>query len=197
MNDDNAGLPAWMLCSDLLIKAKNELANEAILSLEREMKAGRIDVKGSVITQPDQQQEGENMLFVINNLVGERDGIHERYDQYIRDLEHDPSKFDGKTAERIESLKKFVLAVDEIYALMHYSAVMGEWADDVAMHVKEEKPLEILERTSEGHERADAAAFVLSLKSFAREKIFSEEERMLLEETSRAGSTAHKGHAHN
>ena len=121
MDDDDAGVPAWILCNDLLIKLKNELANEAILAAEREIKEGRMDVKGSVITQPDQQSEGENLLFVVNNLIGERDGIHERYDPYIKELQDNPSKFDSKTAQRIESLRKFLLAVDEIYTLMHYS----------------------------------------------------------------------------
>ncbi len=182
MDDDDAGVPAWILCNDLLIKLKNELANEAILAAEREIKEGRMDVKGSVITQPDRQSEGENLLFVVNNLIGERDGIHERYDPYIKELQDNPSKFDSKTAQRIESLRKFLLAVDEIYTLMHYSGVMGAWADDASMQVREKDPSAILEKTlASGHERAEAALFVLSLKSFAKEGILSDTERRMLE----------------
>ncbi len=198
MKDDDAGLPAWMLCNDLLIKVKNELANEAIIALEREMKAGRIDVRGSVIAQPDQQQDGENKLFVINNLITERDGIHERYDQYVKDFDENPSKFDGSAAERIEALKKFMLAVDEIYTFMHYSKVMADWADDASMRVRETDPSEILAKTaSAARERAEAASFVLSLKSFIRENILSEGERRMLERAVQGGAGGRGQPLHN
>jgi hypothetical protein len=181
MENKDDTIPAWILCNDLLIRLKNELANEAIAVLEREIKAGHIKINGSVVTQPDEQSEGENKLFVVNNLVNDRKTMHERYDFLIAEFEANPSKFDGAVAERMEGLKKFVLAVDEIAMLMNYSKVMDEWAEDVAHHIKESSISEIIRATvGSVPERREVLQFVLSLKSFAREGILSDPERQEL-----------------
>ncbi|MCL5099554.1 MAG: hypothetical protein M1158_00290 [Candidatus Marsarchaeota archaeon] len=181
MEKENDRIPAWILCSDLLIKLKNELANEAIAVLEGEIKAGRISIGGSVITQPDEQSDGENKLFVVNNLINDRVAMHEKYDFLIAEFESNPSKFDGKTAERMEGLKKFVLAVDEMRMLMAYSQMMDRWAEETTHHVRENSISEIIRATMQDDAgRREALRFVLSLKSFIKESILSEQERQEL-----------------
>ncbi len=166
--------PAWMLCQDMLLRAKEAFIEEAIETLDKEIEAKRVDVKGNLVTSEEESGSLEKKLFIINNIAASEQEIIDRHTSAIRELERNPGQLTSQTIERIESLKKFLLAVAKISALTEYGAVFEEWADDVGHHTKEASAEKVLKSTISKDSRVGASEFLLKNKKISA--IFSEGE---------------------
>ncbi|MDE1868538.1 MAG: hypothetical protein KGH60_01045 [Candidatus Micrarchaeota archaeon] len=174
--------PAWMLCEDILNKAKVELITEAMDTLNQEVKEGNIAVHGNIIELPDKPSETERDLFIINNMLQEADKMRDSFSKFINEKESDPKSLNAETVERIEKLKKFLLSLDKIELLMGYSTEFDHWIGDVAMQVAIDDPSRIISKTIEHNDlRREILAFILKSKTFEKEEIFNKQEREILE----------------
>lgn len=176
MADDGSklGAPAWILCEDLMVRIKEELISEAIRVLDKEIKNGNIKVNGSIITSAEQDKENEQSLFLINNLIKERQRMHDRYNGYISEPNNSR---DAETVSRIDALKRFMLSVDAIAILMEYVSIIDAWIKDISIEVKPSSVSDILIKTSELNEkRRELIDFVSKRRRFLDENVISKDE---------------------
>ncbi len=178
-----SGIPAWMICEDILNKAKDELITEAIDTLNREKEAKRIAVNGSIITLPDKPTEIWQDLFVIRNLMNERENVERAYNKYLHEKGKDPKKMGADTVLAMENLNKFLLSLNQMHMLMHVSEVFEGWITSVSKEARIDDPVEIIKKTLNEHREArlEALEFVLESKIFIKEGILDKHERKLLE----------------
>ncbi len=172
---------AWMQCEDMLNKIREELILEAVDTLHAEAAAGRIDIKGNVVTTPDKSGDLERDMFVINNLLEHESEMREKYTMYITEKESS-GELDAYAVGRIEELKKFLLALTEITTLMHYSHQVNAWIEDARKLSSMDDPVKIIAATMAHNEpRIELLAFVLKRKAFVKEEVLTDEERGILE----------------
>lgn len=178
MQNDEPGIPAWLLCEDILNKIKTELITEAMDTLQEAINSKAIEISGSLVTLPDKPSETEMNMFIINKLLDEKDKIIEQYSGYLADESADT---DPKKVEQKERLRKFLFAVEQISKLMEYSHLFDPWMTDVGMQITIKDPSEIIKITMHGNEaRMEVLKYVLNSKKIEKEEILSENERKIL-----------------
>ncbi len=133
-----------------MTRIKDELVSEAILLLDKEIRSGNIKVNGSVIMQTDKNKENDQSMFIINNLIKQREDIYANYKVYMSEP---MDRYDPNTVQRIESLKKFLMSVDAIYILIDYVNTIDGWLKDISMEVGSQDLSDILKRTSQSNKR--------------------------------------------
>ncbi|MGI0133842.1 MAG: hypothetical protein ACREBW_02645 [Candidatus Micrarchaeaceae archaeon] len=179
MKDDT---PAWLLCEDILNKAKVELITEAMDTLNKEVKEGNIAIHGNIIEVHDKPSDTERDMFVINRMLEDSDNIRASFTKFIQEKEADQKSLTPDTVERIEKLRKFLLSLDKIQLLMGYSSEFDHWIEDVAMQVAIKDPSSIISKTMGGSElRKEILSFILASKTFEKEEVFHKTEREILE----------------
>ncbi len=174
-------VPAWMVCVDILNKAKRELVTQAVETLEREVKAGRLDIKGSMITVPDQPSDDEMKLFVIGQVLSNAEQMRERYGSYIRGIY---AKGKGATPQEVEGAERaslLLMAVEKIEMLVGYGRQLDSWINDASMAVSIDDPALVLKETSGGSGRKELLAFIRGNRVMLSEGTFSAEERGILD----------------
>jgi hypothetical protein len=124
------GGTAWLEAQAFLIKIKDEMLARALDTLDAEIKAGRAAINGRLVTAVE-QNDSETRMFVLDNIVDNADAIIRRHSQSIEELEGSGS-LDAATVERIEELKRFLLAVGKMKMLYDYSVELGGWASEVS-----------------------------------------------------------------
>jgi len=179
---DNGGIAAWIVCEDLLVKVKTELANEAIITLQREVKEGRMKVQGSVIPKNEMQSDAERDLFVANEIAAESEKMLQSYADYIGSKESRPDKLTAEEVQKIETTKKLMMAVQEISILINYRAVTEEWILEIEGIPTINDSVKLLGATMRGKddERFHILDTVLKRKSMIKENIFTAEERKMM-----------------
>ncbi len=177
MKEETDKIPAWIMAQDILTKLKDELVNRAMLILENEIKNKRVDFKGKLVVDSDKSDENEKYLFMINHLIEDQKKIHETYDSYIEESENIT---DPKQLEKIDNLKKFILAVDSISMLMAYSKQMDDWVIDASFSINDEDPSNIIYNTAlNSEERKEIIKFVLANPDFKNEILHKDEFELL------------------
>ncbi len=190
---EREGVPAWLACEDILTRMKDELILEAVDILKREMRDGRIDIKGYVAALPEKGEELEQDLFMVNNLIANANEIREQYRSYLNKDAGGGAR-DPETVSRGEGLRRFLMSVDAIEMLMRLSKVCGVWADDTGVYSSLNDPVEVLRKSAMlDEERGEAAEFVLSSKSFAESEALDDGELRILREAL-SGIDAQSGH---
>ncbi len=189
---DNEGIAAWIICEDLLVKVKAELANEAILTLQNEVKAGRMKVQGRLAEETSSDDERD--LFVANEIANESEKMLHDYSAYIKEKEKDPGSLTPDDVQKIEAAKKMMLAVEEISLLIGYRTVAEEWILEIEGIPNIGDPVRLLASTMHGKDdhRFAILDFTLNRRSIAEEKIFSEHERKMMEEALKAVEPGHR-----
>lgn len=176
-------IPAWMVAQALVIKAKNVLLEEAIDLLYKEIEAKRMAISGSFMPMEiEKSGEMEQGLFLIRHLMNEKANIIRGITIDINQMESNPKRMDAATVQKIESAKKFMLAVEQITTLAEYGIVLEQWFNEVSMQVKEQDPSAILANTSGGggSHRAEALKFIVGSKMFKDPDIFTKDEKAYL-----------------
>ncbi|EQD48772.1 hypothetical protein B2A_07856 [mine drainage metagenome] len=158
MADDHE-VPTWLYCQDILLSIKEELIAEALDTLNNEIAEHRIDIQGSMVTAQEGSEDIEKKMFVIENLRHKADEIRDQYKSYLRIPEHEKTNLDPDLVGRLESMKKFLLAVTQITMLMDYSEVFDEWARDMGHGAKGSKPIDLLISTMDHGQRCEALEF--------------------------------------
>ncbi len=123
------GGTTWLEAQAFLIKIKDEMLARALDTLDIEVKAGRAAINGRLVTAVE-QNDSETKMFVLDNIVDNADAIIRRHSQSIEELEGSGS-VDSRTVERIEELKRFLLAVGKMKMLYDYSIELGSWASEL------------------------------------------------------------------
>ena len=189
MVDQDEGIAAWLIAQDILTKVKSEFVAEAMEILHVEIDEKRIAVKGNLGILPDKNAEADNDLFIIRNMIENRDQMHETYSRY---LDMSPGqKLDAKQAKRIEDLRKLMLAVSQISLLMEYADTVDGWVRDASQRITEKDAGVVLADSVLGNEtRLEMLDFILRSKRYLKEELLSSKERKILE---KAVTLASKG----
>ena len=179
--NDNEGIAAWIICEDLLVKVKAELANEAIITLQNEVKAGRMKVNGKLVST-EVPSDAERDLFVANEIAKESETMLHEYSRYIKDKEADRPKLAPGDVEKIENAKRLMLAVEEIAMLIHYRTIAEEWILEIEGIPNIDDPARLLSSTMHGKDdtRFSVLDLALKRKSLIKERIFTEKEREIM-----------------
>jgi hypothetical protein len=180
MSDED--IPAWIECSDIMSRIREELILEAIDVLHREIEAGRITINADMIRLPEGSSETDRDLIVINNILGREDEIREAYSSYMNSGSDLPPK-DPILLSRIDDLKKFLMSIKEMSMLMELGRTFGEMANESGYFPKEKTAAGVLRGMLDGNgERVDAVRFVLSSRNFVKNDALSEKDRIILSE---------------
>ena len=193
--ENEESIPAWMEAQALTVKAKNVLIEEAIDLLYKEIEAKRMAIHGKFIPMElEKSGEMEQGLFLIRNLVMEKENIMRNFTDNINRLEAQPKKLTKAEAEKIDAAKKFIVAVEKITALADYGSIFAQWFDAVSLEVKEKDPAKILAKTSggAGSHRTQALRYLVKSPLFDTDGLFKAEEK---EQLAKALSLCEKGAA--
>ncbi|MDE1870876.1 MAG: hypothetical protein KGI06_01400 [Candidatus Micrarchaeota archaeon] len=175
-------IPAWLVCEDIFNKIKTELITQAMETLQDAIDSRAIEVNGSLVTLPDKPSDTDMKMFIINRIMEDKDGIAERYREYLSEK----GTSDPKKVQQVERLKKFLLAIEQISMLMSYSKLFDEWMHDIAMQVTAKEPQDAITATLKGNEtRMEVLAYVLGNAKIGSEEILTESERSILEKSIR------------
>ncbi len=180
MDKTGADIPAWMVCVDLLNKAKRELVTQAIETLEGEIEAKRIDIKGNLISVPDQPSDAEMKLFVVGQILENAEQMRQRYGEYIKNIQSKGPNATSMEVESAERARLFLMAVEKIEILMRYSRQLDAWINDASMKVGIGNPILVLKETATSEERKELLNFLKANKTMRDEEIFSEKEKDLI-----------------
>ena len=180
--ENEESMPAWMEAQALTVKAKNVLIEEAIDLLYKEIEAKRMAVHGKLIPMElEKSGEMEQGLFLIRNLVMEKENIMRNFTENIRKLEAEP-KLSKADVEKIEAARKFMDAVEKITTLADYGSVFAQWFGAASLEVKEKDPAVILAKTSGGvkSHRTQALRYLVKSPLFSADGLFRKEEKKQL-----------------
>ncbi len=178
MRDNEPGIPAWLVCEDILNRIKAELITQAMDVLQEAINSKAIEVNGSLVTLPDRPSDTDMYMFIINKLIEEKGNIIDRYRSY---LSNDGINQNPDNVQRRERLKKFLLSVEQISLLMQYSQVFNTWIHDVALQINATDPSDVIKNTlRENEPRMDVLNYVLNNKKIENEHILTEKEREIL-----------------
>lgn len=179
------GMPAWIICEDILIKIKEELILEAVDVLKKEISNKSIEIDGKFITTPDKPSETGQDMFIIYNLLSREEEIRSRYQGYINELEKGKNNLDYSLLTRIEDLKKFLLSLTQLAILMNFAKVLELWINDVTKEMRIKEPSGILVKTiNQDPQRIDALRFILNSTTFAKSNILAGDEYNILKTAS-------------
>ena len=180
LKDEDDGIPAWMMCSELLIRLKDEFTLEATEVLEREIKAGRLRFTGKLITLPESAGNMERDIYIINHLLHDENEIRHRYAKYMVESTKGAIE-DAKVIERVEELKRFLMALTQISMLMRYGGALGVLANECGRFAGKSDAAEVLVLAVGGREETvEAIAFALDSGTVKREAVLTEDERQIL-----------------
>ncbi len=182
VKDERQDMPPWMMCQEILVKAKNELILEAMDALHREADAKRIDVKGYTIKIEGKNSEVDRDMFIINNLLAQEEAIRSRYAESI-DRAEKGNETDPAVIERVNELKKFLLSLTEIHLTMKYAKVFDSWVLDIGNSARLDDAAGILSETAKkSAERIDALDFIISDRAFIKNEGLSAEEMEIVKQ---------------
>jgi hypothetical protein len=173
--------PAWIVCVDLLNKAKRELVTQAMETLDGEIAAKRMDIKGSLINVPDQPSEDEMKLFVLGQVLENAESMRERYGEYIRGIHMKGANATAQEVEGADRARLLLMAVDKMEILINYSRRLDSWINDASMKVSLRDPSDVLLETCTDAHRKELLEFIKSNRTMLKEGTFTEKERRIME----------------
>jgi len=181
--EDTNGIKPWLIAQDMFTKVKDELVLEAIDVLHEQVNKKRIAIEGHTVTMPEQPADFDRDLFIVNNILAEADSIRSQYSDYMEKYSNGGST-DAKLIERVEELKKTLMAVSEIEMLMGLSSAANEMVNDVSMHVSESDAAEVIAKAvadAHGGRKAELMDYIRSSSRFAKAEVFEPEEQEIID----------------
>lgn len=176
------GIKPWLIAQDMFTKVKDELVLEAIDILHEQVEKKRISIEGYTVTLPDQQADVDRDIFILNKILAEAGNIRSQYSEYMKDSAAAGEK-DARLIERIEELRKLLLAISEIEMLMSMSDAAKDMIELVSMHVTESDVAEVIAKAaSESHNTAmiELMKYIQGSKRFAKACVFDDAERGII-----------------
>ncbi len=169
-------IPQWMLAQEILVKTKNELILEAIDLVHIEIDEKRLEINGNTVKLPDKSSEIEMDMLIISNLLEKEDEISKQYSEFIKKIENGEEE-KPELIERMDELKKFLMAISSIHLLMGFVKVIDSWVLDFAETMKINNTAMIIAETAKRNvERIDILEFVIKSKNFLKSEALSDEE---------------------
>jgi hypothetical protein len=178
MAKSESDLQAWLVCEEIFNKIKTELITQAMDTVKEAIDSKMMDVKGSLINLPDKASDTELYMFLISQIMEQRENIVKNYEKYLNGVDYD--KLSPERMEQVGRLRKFILYIDKIAILMDYGGAFDSWMNDVAMEIREKDPSKII-RDTMNDSRMELINFVLKNQTIAKEEILTEKERKFLE----------------
>ncbi len=172
-NTKKENMAAWIICQDIVLKMKEEFKNQAIVTLENEIKAGRMKINGQILTMDQENKEKERSMFLISNLVEHHEEMIREYSEYIAMSE---SRNDLKPQDviNLESIKKLMMATKKITMLMGYSNLLGMVYNDIGMKVRSETPQKLFVELSKDYpDLPELLDFALQYKPMTETRVLS------------------------
>ena len=168
MQENEKGIPAWLVCEDIFNKIRTELITQAMDTLQEAIDSKAIEIKGSLVNLPDRPGDTEMKMFIIKKLIGEKESIMERYKRYASD----DNQSTPEQIQQKERLKKFLLSVEQISLLMNYGDIFNSWMHDIAMQVGVKDPSDVIRKTINGDEsRLSVLNYTLNNSKLEKEKV--------------------------
>lgn len=190
MVDSLDNMPAWMVAEDIISKSERVLMESALELLRVQIKSGAIKLDGNIPVSSEVNAEAERDLFMMEKLLLDEENLRLRYENLVNAVEQGSEK-DIHIVERIEEIKKFLLAVSQMSLTVGYAKVFRAWFADAGKMMSANDPAEILSNTAYGrHERIEALGFVVGSRSFMGSEAFMPGEADILR---RAHSMLQKG----
>jgi hypothetical protein len=181
MEKEDSDVPAWLLCEDILSKLKTELITEAMDTLQEAIDSKAIEISGSLVSLPDKPSDTEMNMFIINRLMEQRESIIDMYKDQLQNVD---AQKDPKKVEQLERLRKFLMAVDQIFNLITYSRLFDPWMNDAGMQAAVKEPSEVLKNTMKGsEERTEVLNYILKSKKIEKEEVLTKKERKIIEDS--------------
>jgi hypothetical protein len=178
MAKSESDLQAWLVCEEIFNKIKTELITQAMDTVKEAIDSKMMDVKGSLINLPDKASDTELYMFLISQILEQRENIVKNYEKYLNGVDYD--KLSPEMLQQVGRLRKFILYIDKIAILMDYGSAFDSWMNDVAMEIREKDPSKII-RDTMNDSRIELISFVLKNQTIAKEEILTEKERKFLE----------------
>jgi hypothetical protein len=177
INDDE--LPAWMVCDAIISKMRDELLSRAVALMHEQLDKKRISLEGHLPTMSEESSEKEKDAFLLSQLVKEHTNIERQFGEYI-----ERANIGRDGAQRIDELQRFLLELRQIVMLKDYSRECEFWLAEVEKRLKERDAARILANTmaSERGKRREVLEFVLKDREIAKDGVFSEDEKRVMEE---------------
>jgi hypothetical protein len=167
-----------LVCEEIFNKIKTELITQAMDTVKEAIDSKMMDVKGSLINLPDKASDTELYMFLISQILEQRENIVKNYEKYLNGVDYD--KLSPEMLQQVGRLRKFILYIDKIAILMDYGSAFDSWMNDVAMEIREKDPSKII-RDTMNDSRIELISFVLKNQTIAKEEILTEKERKFLE----------------
>ncbi|MGC8623504.1 MAG: hypothetical protein ACP5TK_02425 [Candidatus Micrarchaeia archaeon] len=167
-------IDAWLVCNDLLIRAKNMLYAEALDIFERSRKQGRISVQGSFVRFEEPQNSNDAEFLLLKFL--------ERKDEMVKYYESQLSSGVLSDSQK-KNLLAFLRDAEAMSTLVEYSRIFDEWAAEALHEVKESNVPSLLSKGIKHKPvRMEALHFLLSDIKVSKDVPFSEGEINMLEQ---------------
>jgi hypothetical protein len=174
------GIPAWLVCTELLDKARRELVAEAMDALDEEERLGNIEVKGGLVELPERPNDTDAKLFIIGRLIEAKDEMLRGYARYVSGIESKK----GASPEEVEAAsraRRFMLGIEKISTLMGYADALDAWVREIGANAGDSDPVRLLAMTA-GHGRVEALEFIVKSRGFAKERVLSDFEMGVIRE---------------
>ncbi len=174
-NEDE--MPAWLVCDGILSKARDELLSAAIHAMHEQVEKKRLALEGHPISSNESTSEQERDLYFLRQLVDERERMEKQFAEYI-----ETARIGEKDMARIDELQKFLLALKQITLLYRYSGVCSAWLVDAEKGLSAAEPATLLADTAalDAPERVDALSYLMKSSELAKDNVFSERERKIM-----------------
>lgn len=167
-----------MACDAIISKMRDELLSQAVSVMHEQLEKKRISLEGTLPAMSEEGGEKERDAFLLSQLVKEHENIEKQFGEYI-----EQAKAGKDSLHSIDELQRFLLELRQIVVLSDYSRTCESWMADAEKELKESNAVKILSKTlaKEG-KRRDALGFVLKDKEIAKEGVFSEGERRIMQD---------------
>jgi hypothetical protein len=91
MAKSESDLQAWLVCEEIFNKIKTELITQAMDTVKEAIDSKMMDVKGSLINLPDKASDTELYMFLISQILEQRENIVKNYEKYLNGVDYDSS----------------------------------------------------------------------------------------------------------
>lgn len=171
-------MPAWLVCDGIISKARDELLSQAVSVMHEQIEKKRISLEGHLPALKEGASESERDAFLLSQIVKEHENMEKRFRSYMED-----ARMGEDANSRGAELERFLLELKHMVLLHDYAKACESWLVEIEKELRETAPASILVKTmSRELIRGGVLDYLLKNKAFAKERLFSEEEKKIMED---------------